>query len=106
MWGKDEGTPDRLAGGGITPTHVGKRGATVEAEALTRDHPHPCGEKISTSLTGLRSVGSPPPMWGKASDIINVDDWDRITPTHVGKSRAFPAEELVDQDHPHPCGEK
>ena len=70
------------------------------------DHPHPCGEKCTTGATSAASIGSPPPMWGKGSEITLQSLSMRITPTHVGKRQSQLQGDIAGKDHPHPCGEK
>ena len=50
------------------------------------DHPRLCGEKFVQHLQCYLYTGSPPPMRGKAADLIV---WD-----------------TADKDHPRLCGEK
>ena len=45
-------------------------------------------------------------MWGKVFSHVCHLRLDRITPTHVGKSRGSEARRPPHRDHPHPCGEK
>ena len=74
--------------------------------SATKDHPHPCGEKLSYVAIKRFISGSPPPMWGKAFQFQAYPLLLWITPTHVGKRRYSKEEYLRGWDHPHPCGEK
>ena len=90
----------------ITPTHVGKRHFFERRHLNVKDHPHPCGEKFLNSWKFSTWKGSPPPMWGKGHFQTSLQFRLRITPTHVGKSLLPQGTPLLQQDHPHPCGEK
>ena len=86
MWGKGIAKITISAGEGITPTHVGKSETVPSPLLAARDHPHPCGEKLTMYNHNCRAIGSPPPMWGKDYWTIDSVNWEGITPTHVGKS--------------------
>ena len=86
MWGKDTSRFGASVGTGITPTHVGKRLNADKGLVAREDHPHPCGEKCFLLLQKWGALGSPPPMWGKASSEFREEIFFGITPTHVGKS--------------------
>ena len=87
MWGKVASASVNSTLPRITPTHVGKSLFQRIEKILLEDHPHPCGEKLLAVNLAQICVGSPPPMWGKAIEIKGVCDKERITPTHVEKSR-------------------
>ena len=86
MWGKVISRLNLCCCRGITPTHVGKSLQYLPAIVTEQDHPHPCGEKNAASDFEACRLGSPPPMWGKASLQVKDKKIVRITPTHVGKS--------------------
>ena len=52
----------------ITPAYAGKRYCKSEMISSVRDHPRLCGEKAISSVCAVTSVGSPPPMRGKAKN--------------------------------------
>ena len=51
----------------ITPAYAGKRHSFSGSYAVPRDHPRLCGEKLACQFLFDISLGSPPPMRGKAS---------------------------------------
>ncbi|ERJ96441.1 hypothetical protein RUMCAL_01195 [Ruminococcus callidus ATCC 27760] len=70
----------------ITPAYAGKRWEGLKMAQDFEDHPRLCGEKFVQHLQCYLYTGSPPPMRGKAADLIV---WD-----------------TADKDHPRLCGEK
>ena len=70
---------------GITPAYAGKRFFRCSAMHRTRDHPRLCGEKPLFSATSLIVKGSPPPMRGKETAIIDFCNVIGITPAYAGK---------------------
>ena len=71
---------------GITPAYAGKSEADVQFL--------------------FHSLGSPPPMRGKAIDFSFGVVEDRITPAYAGKSQFSINIERNRRDHPRLCGEK
>ena len=65
-----------------------------------------CGEKLFVSHFDLLLSGSPPRVWGKVSKVDRLVSGGRITPTCVGKSKRTVLKHIMDEDHPHVCGEK
>ncbi len=106
MWGKVYNGAGDLVEERITPTRVGKTAKPSSNEVASRDHPHPCGEKLSSRGLPYAWLGSPPPVWGKAECTIATITSERITPTRVGKSKEERGKAKAVKDHPHPCGEK
>ena len=51
---------------GITPAYAGKRQRTGRHRLHRRDHPRLCGEKFQYTTQFFSTLGSPPPMRGKA----------------------------------------
>ena len=90
----------------ITPAHAGKRSQRRMTAKSKRDHPRPCGEKWLCWLTRSLSVGSPPPMRGKAPPASAPLCRRGITPAHAGKSHVSICLQFCLRDHPRPCGEK
>ena len=91
---------------GITPAHAGKRQRSCRKACASRDHPRPCGEKMTRYMADLRYSGSPPPMRGKAMLYCAFSGGQRITPAHAGKSDPYYSARGGNGDHPRPCGEK
>ena len=90
----------------ITPAHAGKSGEIARTSTWSRDHPRPCGEKDTRSLSAVPAQGSPPPMRGKDIQNIGCIFEHRITPAHAGKRVKYCNAEVHLKDHPRPCGEK
>ena len=70
---------------GITPAYAGKSCGVSKAAAERRDHPRLCGEKKKSWNRLQSTVGSPPPMRGKAIDFTDATDLFGITPAYAGK---------------------
>ena len=69
-----------------TPTSVGKNEGIVNKLLRLRDHPHP--------------------TWGIHRNLTLICHYTRrITPTHVGKTKASDYLKQYSQDYPHTCGE-
>ena len=91
---------------GITPAYAGKRAAFLVGLIHLRDHPRLCGEKEADVQFLSHSLGSPPPMRGKATRHLGSSRNGRITPAYAGKSQSsIPAAAFL-KDHPRLCGEK
>ena len=111
----------------ITPAYAGKRWSTALGSQSPRDHPRLCGEKMNSQTAGVRSLGSPPPMRGKAACILctvcTCQDHPRLCgekgkqflvkwlligspPPMRGKVREPNAVLHEAKDHPRLCGEK
>ena len=86
MRGKGYNADARQAYDGITPAHAGKSYLFYLYLVTHRDHPRPCGEKLSSSFISARIRGSPPPMRGKVDTSAAAAASDGITPAHAGKS--------------------
>ena len=70
----------------ITPAYAGKRGQKCRRRNREKDHPRLCGEKYGYYTIEVISLGSPPPMRGKANIGDDIGDDFRITPAYAGKS--------------------
>ena len=65
-----------------------------------------CGEKYPSEQHGVRTMGSPLRVRGKAAMVAAFASFLRITPAYAGK-RTKPAWNwLRARDHPRVCGEK
>ena len=91
---------------GITPAHAGKSLNKRRLCIKCKDHPRPCGEKLSFYTPLATPHGSPPPMRGKEVHLVMDDRRRGITPAHAGESQASLQKLHPQQDHPRPCGEK
>ena len=76
----EDGTPDR-----ITPAYAGKRLRSTDFSDVDKDHPRLCGEKTKLFSRFICSIGSPPPMRGKAAFVAFNIVTMRITPAYAGK---------------------
>ena len=71
---------------GITPAHAGKTSFISNYTYMVEDHPRACGENDAGTATLRKARGSPPRMRGKQEQLLRIDDEDRITPAHAGKT--------------------
>ena len=90
----------------ITPAYAGKRKDIIKSNALNRDHPRLCGEKMETGILDGQMMGSPPPMRGKVLSHLPSIVNKGITPAYAGKSAGVATTPLEIKDHPRLCGEK
>ena len=90
----------------ITPACAGKRKPPPGTGKGGRDHPRLCGEKKGGIRKKYISIGSPPPVRGKADIIEQAIAAGGITPACAGKSLRFLPFPGVIEDHPRLCGEK
>ncbi len=65
-----------------------------------------CGEKIGVGFRGGETLGSPPHVRGKESQLLRGQYPRGITPACAGKRGAVYASILKTGDHPRMCGEK
>ena len=70
MWEKDNTTSEKMASGGYTPTHVGKRVRFVIIITKRRVHSHACGKKVNAIRDHICQKGTLPRMWEKDSVFI------------------------------------
>ncbi|ERJ86662.1 hypothetical protein RUMCAL_03491, partial [Ruminococcus callidus ATCC 27760] len=73
---------------------------------LQRDHPRLCGEKTEVGASTMETMGSPPPMRGKATGTAAGIRLDGITPAYAGKRLGSQYVCSAVRDHPRLCGEK
>ena len=106
MRGKACNRKSRRAAGRITPAYAGKSDSLLSCRCGIRDHPRLCGEKPHTILADRLSVGSPPPMRGKGSQVRCAACSARITPAYAGKRLEDTCCTDTSWDHPRLCGEK
>ena len=91
---------------GITPAYAGKRISSARRSPPDTDHPRLCGEKGNLQRCPDGTMGSPPPMRGKAEMRRPESDNRGITPAYAGKSFRLHFWRSYEQDHPRLCGEK
>ena len=90
----------------ITPAYAGKSFGDRPAVRSREDHPRLCGEKWNKEWFTESSLGSPPPMRGKVSEIVCSFSGNGITPAYAGKSTVCNQRTGFSGDHPRLCGEK
>ena len=90
----------------ITPAYAGKRVLVSRHADNFQDHPRLCGEKRKLSRLLIFSLGSPPPMRGKARLFRISSALVGITPAYAGKRTHCFCVVSVLWDHPRLCGEK
>ena len=71
-----------------------------------QDHPHACGDKLTSWLYSFFVPGSSPRVWGQVRSIPRPKRIVRIIPTRVGTSQNNLEYHTNTQDHPHACGDK
>ena len=106
MRGKAHGFAVTQITSGITPAYAGKRSTNRRKPRCRWDHPRLCGEKSAMSALADWTVGSPPPMRGKAVEFRGCDNLVGITPAYAGKRFRLFAWLRENGDHPRLCGEK
>ena len=106
MRGKESDGEQRKMIGRITPAYAGKRKLTYKHVTKRQDHPRLCGEKEADVQFLWHSLGSPPPMRGKAFLVHHSSPPVRITPAYAGKRNGVCFCRIVHKDHPRLCGEK
>ena len=84
---------------------MGNTLAHHRARITDEDHPHTCGEYSFQYVIEAPITGSPPHLWGiRITTVVSGVD-DGITPTPVGNTGHSYTVIIVNQDHPHTCGE-
>ena len=104
-WGKQ--LCDSRSRGGIrnTPTGVGKTTRNSPKRIWLRKHPHRRGENGRKSKNVGSSTETPPQAWGKRLPEGLEGDYDRNTPTGVGKTLLLDVFVVCIQKNPHRRGE-
>ena len=90
----------------IIPTRVGTSCAARFAVARRWDHPHACGDKVSTQQPLHSRKGSSPRVWGQDRRLADNRHALRIIPTRVGTRFTSLSQVIKFKDHPHACGDK
>ena len=90
----------------ITPAYAGKSRKVIISWQRFQDHPRLCGEKFDQLFNIMCTIGSPPPMRGKAIMYFCWSMRTRITPAYAGKSTCGVMHRASPWDHPRLCGEK
>ncbi len=106
VWGQVAHHRFSVPNGRIIPTRVGTSCIIKPISWLSLDHPHACGDKVSSCHRICVTVGSSPRVWGQVQPIVVDKDNNRIIPTRVG-TRPFRRQQNRNRkDHPHACGDK
>jgi hypothetical protein len=69
------------------------------------DHPHACGENLSSGHLSVSSIGPSPRVWGELLNRFMLLDRERTIPTRVGRTKLKRRSHELISDHPHACGE-
>ena len=85
---------------------MGTSSPFVQSITSLRDHPHACGDKLYRLYQVLGFLGSSPRVWGQVMPSITFPVKDGIIPTRVGTRPKKVTKKMVDEDHPHACGDK
>ena len=72
----------------------------------SQDHPHACGDKLTSPSTLLIAPGSSPCVWGQVCPFLSRYKNVRIIPMRVGTRADKVHNQTVHEDHPHACGDK
>ena len=100
MGATTKGSPPRVRGktlelfggavvDGITPAYARKSICLALPITAPMDHPRVCGEKRTSPLRVLRTLGSPPRVRGKVVDYRAEYTAVGITPAYAGKSSSL-----------------
>ena len=71
-----------------------------------KDHPHACGDKLSSYRALSPSSGSSPCVWGQETGTLSPLLRTGIIPMRVGTRTYLCRKADINKDHPHACGDK
>ena len=106
MRGKADSSAQAEESSRITPAYAGKSRTVCGIRSKLEDHPRLCGEKLDAVTVLISTLGSPPPMRGKAVSGQSPPTRYRITPAYAGKRQNMNTLKNAQGDHPRLCGEK
>ena len=106
VWGQGDSVRNCWIMERIIPTRVGTRFCHSRRSSSSQNHPHACGDKMPLLLKSQAKKGSSPRVWGQVRNSVLIFTISRIIPTRVGTSGAIHAHALINEDHPHACGDK
>ena len=106
MWGQGVLSSCPVGCRRIIPTRVGTRANLYPLYSISRDHPHACGDKLTSARSSKIFSGSSPRVWGQAQEARRAMTKTRIIPTRVGTRIPSMVVDAVNADHPHACGDK
>ena len=88
VWGQGTMPQRRTSTAGIIPTRVGTSPIDSRGNAFIEDHPHACGDKMTSKVDSVESLGSSPRVWGQVLMILGTCLSAGIIPTRVGTRRS------------------
>ena len=106
MWGQVLQPAEYSGSDGIIPTRVGTSFPPALWAVLYWDHPHACGDKVTTPPPLVSVKGSSPRVWGQDNSNSDSVSVRRIIPTRMGTSKLSFCEPRLSKDHPHAYGDK
>ena len=106
MRGQVVDTMHRILDPRITPADAGTSYDIDGSYGAQWDHPRGCGDKMASSFSWLRWVGSPPRMRGQAGAGDFIPPCPGITPADAGTRMVQDQFFGQHQDHPRGCGDK
>ena len=106
VWGQDTFFTNLCYSLRIIPTRVGTSQKFTMLYRDNKDHPHACGDKMTTHADTRTDDGSSPRVWGQGKATVRRMQRGRIIPTRVGTSSKNIVRDTDVQDHPHACGDK
>ena len=104
-WGRWLSTPPVGAGGGNTPTGVGKMFRGQSTASRVQKHPHGRGEDKAGNCLVLVPLETPPRAWGRSVKRMHGSMFMGNTPTGVGKIILGFSIFFKREKHPHGRGE-
>ncbi len=105
VWGEPRSTPALRAAQRTIPTRVGRTLGSYSPAPQFPDHPHACGENISTFARYSPNGGPSPRVWGEPPNTSRHETKTRTIPTRVGRTPQPTRGSAAPSDHPHACGE-
>ena len=72
----------------IIPTRVGTSQIAQFVNAISKDHPHACGDKVTYDVNEAYQTGSSPRVWGQVFPRPFQVESTGIIPTRVGTRRS------------------
>ncbi len=85
---------------------VGTRIKKCISYSLRQDHPHACGDKFDKTSHQHTPLGSSPCVWGQATLVGSTFPSSGIIPMRVGTRSGVSEYAMLQEDHPHACGDK
>ena len=103
------GTPSLIASRlsilGLIPTYAGNTPSARRLSAMSRAHPHVCGEHLRSFARTFSPSGSSPRMRGTHDGFSQDVPQPWLIPTYAGNTLSRLIFSFSDRAHPHVCGE-